>query len=562
VQLIDLFPFVPLAFGLLVLLLPKSSPWVRLLPILGTVVTFGIGLGFAIGYFALGATATTSSSHPWIAGPWTAAYHVRIDGISSWFVLLTTFISIPAVWSAWTYADAARARGYLFLLLAFETTLLGLFTAADLLVFYIYWDLMLIPVYLLLAGYTDSPAARRAAWAYLIYNGAGGLVLLLGVVGLALQTHTFEVLGQTWTIAPALQWWLFAAFAIAFLIKTPVFPFHSWMPPTYTQSPAPVVAMVSGIQSKAGLYGFIVFAMPLFPDAARAWAPAMLVLALCSIVYGAFTALGQRDAKALVAYSSLSHLGLVLLALFAFDLTSTPAAVLMIVSHGLIAALLFLMIGFIEERVRTRDLFQFGGLADGAPRMQALFLIASMALLGLPGLSGFAGEFLILIGAWQTQPVITALSLVAIVIASAYALRLFQHAMHGAKNAPSGAAFSELRAREILTVAPLLAAVVILGAWPSWLLDRTGSHGAGAAASADVGAATSADVARRAQLGVIPAITERSTFMVDRRGRSKRSTALARRAQLGDIAQLGVILRVVPGRSPGLVALTIEGRRI
>ena len=479
-QLIDVFPFIPLAFGVLTLLLPRGNQWVRIVPILGALVTFGVSVGFAAGYFALGGTATTSSIHPWITGPWTAAYHVRVDATSIFFVLLTTFVAVPAIWAAWTYADAARARGFMFLLLAFESTLLGLFTAADLLVFYVYWDLMLIPVFLLLAGYAGSDDARRAAWAYLIYNGAGGLVLLLGVVGLVAVTHTFEVLGTTFALSPALQWWLFGAFAVAFLVKTPAFPFHAWMPPTYTQSPPPLVAMISGVQSKAGLYGFIVFALPLFPDAARAWAPLMLVIALVSILYGAFAALGQSDMKTLVAYTSLSHLGLVLLALFAFDVTSLPASILMIVSHGLISAALFIMLGFIEERVGTRDLFAFGGLAAKAPRLQALMLVAAMATLGLPGLSGFAGEFLILVGSWQTQPVITALSLPAIVLASAYVLRLYQAAMHGEYRVPdpqragvSGAHAMELRPREMLVIAPLLAAIVFLGVWPGALTGRT-----------------------------------------------------------------------------------------
>ena len=499
-QLIDVFPFVPLIFGLLTLLVPRDSWWVRIVPILGALVTFGMSLGFAIGYFALGQTATTSSSHLWITGPWSAAYAVRVDGISIFFVLLTTFVSVPALWAAWSYPDAARLRGFLFLLLAFETTLLGLFTAADLLVFYVYWDLMLVPVFLLLAGYTGTPEARSAAWSYLIYNGAGGLVLLLGVVGLVVSTRTFDVLGHTWYLAPALQWWLFGAFAIAFLVKTPAFPLHAWMPPTYTQSPPPLVAMVSGIQSKAGLYGFIVFAMPLFPDAAHAWAPALLVLGLLSILYGAFAALAQNDVKTLVAYTSLSHLGLVLLALFAFDLTSVPASILMIVSHGLVSAALFILLGFVEERVRTRDLREFGGLAAHAPRLQALMLIAAMALLGLPGLSGFAGEFLILIGAWQTQPVITALSLLAIIIASAYALRLFQGAMHGAEHAPAGAALSELRPREMLVVTPLLAAIVLLGIWPALVTSRTTTgapHASAARAAAAHHASASAEGASR-----------------------------------------------------------------
>ena len=470
---IDYLIFFPLVFGLGVLLIPKSEAfWIRFVALFGTIATFGWSLGLALFYFSHGPSTYFDSAIPWIAGPWSAQYHVRIDALSIWFVLLTTFVSVPAVWAAWSYADARRVRGYLFLLLAFETTLLGLFTAADLLVFYVYWDLMLVPVFVLLVGFTDAPEARRAAWSYLIYNGAGGLILLLGVVGLVSATGTFEVLGRAWHLAPGLQGWLFWAFAIAFLIKTPAFPFHAWMPQTYTQAPPPLVSMVSGIQSKAGLYGLLIFAMPLFPDAARSAAPVLLAVALISILYGAFAALAQRDLKTLVAFSSLSHLGLVLLALFAFDFTSVPASVLMIVSHGIIAAALFLLLGFLEERTRSRDIADIGGLAAAAPRMQALMLIAAMALLGLPGLSGFAGEFLILIGAWQTQPVITAISLIAIVVASAYALRLFQSAMHGAERAPAGARLSELRPREMLVAAPLLAAIVFLGAWPGWLIDH------------------------------------------------------------------------------------------
>ena len=468
-MMIDYVVFLPLVTALALLIIPRTaSAALKGVALLGAVATFVLSLAM----LAIGRGEILDQSVPWIAGAWTAAYHVRVDGLSLFFVLLTTLVSAAAVWGAFSYADARRLRGYLCLLLIFETTLLGLFTAGDLLLFYVYWDLMLIPVFLLLVGYADSADARRAAWGYLLYNGAGGLVLLLGLVGVVTRTGTFEVLGNTYTFG-SVESWLFVAFALAFLIKTPSFPFHAWMPPTYTNSPPPLVAMVSGVQSKAGLYGFLVFALPLFPNAARAWAPLLLVLAVISIVYGAFTALGQRDMKALVAYSSLSHLGLVILALFAFDLTSVSASIVMIVSHGLIAAAVFLLIGFVEERSRSRDLDAFGGLAARAPRLQAVMLIGAMALLGLPGLSGFAGEFLILVGSWQTQPVYTAVSLVAIVLASVYTLRLFQSIVHGRERLTATGSYGDLRPRELMLVAPLLAAIVFLGVWPGFVNART-----------------------------------------------------------------------------------------
>ena len=472
-MLINTVVFLPLIAGLVLLMVPRSAAAVlKGIALSGSVLTFL----FSLAFLTLGINSRAEFSVPWISGTWIAAYHVRVDALSVFFVLLTTLLSALCVWAAFSYTDANRLRGYLFLILAFETTLLGLFTAADLLLFYIYWDLMLIPVFLLLAGFTNSPQARRAAWYYLIYNGAGGLILLLGVIALVSQTRTFELLGvQLPHLGAGFEWWIFAAFALAFLIKTPAFPFHSWMPPTYTHSPPPVVALVAGVQSKAGLYALLAFALPLFPHAAHAWAPALLLIGVISLIYGALVALGQRDMKTLVAFSSLSHLGLVWLALFAFDITSVSAGILMLVSHGLIAGLLFLLMGFIEERVGTRDLMQFGGLALRAPRLQALMLIATMAALGLPGLSGFAGEFLILIGTWQTQPAFTAVALLTVVLSAAYMLVLFQHSMHGPLRLPKGDAALplELRPRELALVAPLIVAIFFLGIWPGWLNDRT-----------------------------------------------------------------------------------------
>ena len=484
--MISALVFLPVLFALVLLCIPRGN----------TALLKGIALAGALGTFALSLillplapAGVVNESLDWIHGAVAAYYHVRVDGLSLFFVLLTTFVAVPAVWAAFAYADTQRLRGYLILLLLFEWTLLGLFTAGDLLLFYIYWDLMLIPVFLVLVGYTGTPQARRAAWIYLIYNFAGGLVLLAGVIGLVLNAHTFEVLGNTYHLTPELGRWLFAAFAFAFLIKTPVFPLHAWMPPTYTQTPTSMMAIVSGVQSKAGLYGFIVFALPLFPEAAHYFAPAMLVLAVCSILYGALVAMVENNAKTLVGYSSLSHLGLVLLALFAFNFTSIPAGILMIVSHGIIAAALFLLLGFIEMRTGTSDLGAFGGLAASAPRLAVFMLIAAMAVLGLPGLSGFAGEFLILLGAWQTQPLYTSLALIAVVLAAAYALRLFQSSMHGPLRVPPDVGpIADLRPREFWLMVPLLVAIFFFGIWPAWLNDRIPSPGQTATSHISTGA--------------------------------------------------------------------------
>ncbi|MDQ6768319.1 MAG: NADH-quinone oxidoreductase subunit M [Candidatus Eremiobacteraeota bacterium] len=471
-MLIDVVIFLPLITGLVLLAVPRNATQLlKGIALSGAVATFLLSLEF----LSLGTGTAADQTVSWISRPWLADYHVRIDALRLFFVILTTVVAAGSIWASFSYPQPARLRGFLFLLLSFETTLLGLFTAADLLLFYIYWDLMLIPVFLLLSGYAHTPAARRAAWGYLIYNGAGGLVLLLGVIALVSQTQSFDVLGTALRLNPKLEWWIFGAFAVAFLIKTPAFPFHSWMPPTYTHSPPPLVAMVSGVQSKAGLFGLLAFALPLFPNAAHAWAPGLLVLAVASILYGALAAIGERDAKTLVAFSSLSHLGLVWLALFAFNITSVSASILMLISHGLIAAALFLLLGFVEERAGTRDLAQLGGLSLRAPRLAVFMLIAAMAALGLPGLSGFAGEFLILIGTWQTQPLFTSLALISVVLASVYAVKLYQGLMHGPQLPQYAEVHVELRPREMLIVAPLLAAIIFLGIWPGWLNDRTPS---------------------------------------------------------------------------------------
>ncbi len=345
--------------------------------------------------------------------------------------------------------------------------MLGLFLARDLLVFALFWDLMLIPVFFALIGWAEHPAT---AWRYFIYNFAGGLTLLLATAAFGVIYGSTDVIGaQTPPLIGLWAPWIYAGFAFAFLVKTPVWPLHTWMPPTYTSLPSPMVAIVSAVQSKAGLYGFLVIATTLLPAYVHQYAAAF-VLGSISLLYGAAVALVQNDLKRIVAYSSLSHLGLVVLAIASQNRLALAGALVYIVAHGLFSATLFIVLGYVEQREETRDIRSLGGLGWRNPRLSGAFCIAALAALGLPGLAGFAGELTILIGVYQAGYVWPSIvALIAIVGASAYLLRLYQDVMNG----PQGDDLpvrADLTLLEGLAVAPLLAALIVLGVYPKPLL--------------------------------------------------------------------------------------------
>jgi NADH-quinone oxidoreductase subunit M len=350
----------------------------------------------------------------------------------------------------------------------------GVFLAKDLLLFALFWDLMLVPVFLLMIGWGVPAAGPRragtAAWRYLIYNLVGGLCLLLATAAFGVVNGSTDVIANpTAGVAIGSAWgiWIFAGFAFAFLVKTPVFPFHTWMPLTYGELPPPVAAVVGGVQSKAGLYGFIVIGLPFFGAQMKAAVPLMFTLGLIGLFYGAFIALAQTDAKRIVAYSSLSHLGLMLIAIFTLDPLAIAGAVVYIVAHGLFSAALFLCLGYVEEREETRSLARLGGLAYGNPRLGGALMFAALAALGLPGFAGFAGELLILTGIYQSGYAVVALvALIPIVVAAAYMLRLFQGIMNGPKVADLPER-RDLTWVEGLAVAPLVLGFILLGINPS-----------------------------------------------------------------------------------------------
>jgi NADH-quinone oxidoreductase subunit M len=448
---------VPILAGLALYAIPRSAEvaakWIAV------AISFAAFLVVAFGYGA------PDESIRWLQRPFAANFHVGLNGIGYWVVLLLTLTTGCAL----MVTRLPRGRDFIAQMLVLLGAMTGVFVARDLMLFALFWDLMLIPVFIVLVAW--SPAKTSAtAWKYLLYNLTGGLALLLATAAFGIVQGTTDVIGAApgtlATISDAWSFWIFAGFALAFLIKTPVFPFHTWAPDTYADLPAPMAAVVSAVQSKAGLYGFIVIGAPLLAGPMHVAATLMIALGLISLAYGALAALAQDDAKRIVAYSSLSHLGLIVLAIFSFNPIAYGGAVVYIVAHGLFSAGLFMTIGEVELREDTRLLSRLGGLAARNPRLAGGFTIVALAALGLPGLCGFAGEILILTGLYQAGLVWqTIVALVPIVVAAAYMLRLFQGAMQGPEvdDLPQR---EDLSLLEFAALAPIVIAIVLLGIDP------------------------------------------------------------------------------------------------
>jgi NADH-quinone oxidoreductase subunit M len=446
----------PAVVALLLFLMPKSG---------SGFITKAVGAIVAAITFVLAITGRNDEVRiHWLSRPFDAAFHFAATPISFWIVLLLTLATFGAILAT----DERDRRSLIALLLLLESSMLVVFLARDLLVFALGWDLMLLPVFFCLIRWGEH---AHTAWRYFIYNFAGGLTLLFATAAFGVIHGSTDVIGSSAHIVGSWAPWIFAGFAFAFLVKTPVWPLHTWMPPTYSGSPPPMVAVVSSVQSKAGLYGFIVIGAAFLPDYMKQYAGVFVVLGAISLVYGAVVALTQSDVKRIVAYSSLSHLGLILIAIFSFNAVALQGAIVYIVAHGLFSAALFLLLGYVEQREGTRSLSQLGGLGYANPRLAGALCIAALAALGLPGLGGFVGEIVILAGVYQSGLIWAAvLALIPIVIAAAYMLRLFQGIMNGpeVKGLPQR---NDLTWIEGLAVAPLLAALVLIGVQPKALLN-------------------------------------------------------------------------------------------
>ncbi|OGL52530.1 MAG: NADH-quinone oxidoreductase subunit M [Candidatus Schekmanbacteria bacterium RIFCSPHIGHO2_02_FULL_38_11] len=409
---------------------------------------------------------------------WGVNYHVGIDGISLLLVLLTTFITPLAILSSWK-AVQEKVKEYMIVLLFLETGMIGVFVSLDLFLFYVFWEVMLIPMYLLI-GIWGGKRRIYAAIKFVLYTMAGSVLMLVGILVLYFINYSqkgeysFDLLKFYELNLPfSIQIWLFLAFGIAFAIKVPMFPFHTWLPDAHVEAPTAGSVILAGVLLKMGTYGFLRFCLPLFPQASYEFIPLISILAIIGIIYGALVSMVQKDIKKLVAYSSVSHLGFVMLGLFTINLQGIEGGLLQMINHGLSTGALFLIVGMIYERRHTRMIEDFGGLSKQMPIFATFFMIVTLSSIGLPGLNGFVGEFLILLGTFQENRTYAFLAATGIIFTAVYMLWMFQRVMFGEIKNPENKNLKDLSLREIIVLVPIVILIIVIGVYPAPFLNKT-----------------------------------------------------------------------------------------
>jgi NADH-quinone oxidoreductase subunit M len=455
-----------------------------------SLLTFALSLGLWQGYDPTRADYQFVEHVPWLAG-WGVNYFVGIDGISLLLILLTTFLQPLVMIASWNDVKQS-VKSFVFFMLALETGMIATFAALNLFQFYLFWELMLIPMYFII-GIWGGPRRVYAAVKFFLFTMSGSLLMLVALLviyGLHAEqfgTLTFDLVSPPGGALPGLldtaipssgaiwwktQPWLFAAFFLAFGVKVPVFPFHTWLPDAHVEAPTAGSVILAGVLLKMGTYGFARFALPLFPDASRDFAPLVFGLGLAGILYGALVAMVQKDIKKLVAYSSVAHLGFVMLGLFALNVEGLEGSVLQMVNHGLSTGALFLLVGMIYERRHTREISAFGGIAKPMPVYAALFGIVAMSSIGLPLLNGFVGEFLILLGTFRASPAVAVPATFGVVLAAVYLLWAYRRMMFGPVEVPENRGLIDLDLREKAVLVAVLVPIFWIGIYPGPLLAR------------------------------------------------------------------------------------------
>ena len=405
---------------------------------------------------------------PWIPS-WNVVYGMGIDGISLPFIFLSSVLSVLCVGASWT-AVQMRVREFYATLLVAETAMVGLFACTNLFLFYVFWELMLVPMFLLI-GVWGGPNRIYAAVKFLLFTLAGSVLMLVGLIFLlhASGTLDFQALART-RLSVELQTWLFVAFLAAFAVKVPMFPVHTWLPDAHTEAPTAGSVILAGILLKMGGYGLLRIALPILPDATQFFLKPMLVLSATAIVYGAYVTLTQTDLKRLIAYSSISHMGFVTLGIFTLNRSGLEGAILQMINHGIITGALFLCVGMIYERTHTREIVDYGGLSTVAPVYSTFLALFCLAAAGFPGLNSFIGEFLIIGGAFRAWPWVGVMAVWGVALGTTYILWLYYRVVLGDAKPGLRGLRLDLNAREVATLAPLALLAVVIGLYPESVL--------------------------------------------------------------------------------------------
>ncbi len=475
---LTLVTFMPLLGAVLLLFVPRErDDTVKGVALIISFITLLLSIAI-FKFFDPNATGMQFS----VDVPWVLSlgihYHMGIDGISLLLIVLTSFLTVLCVIASWNSIKHG-VKGFYISLLLLTTGMIGVFCALDLFLFYVFWEVMLIPMYFII-GVWGGPRRVYAAIKFVLFTMFGSVLMLVAILYVYFQyqtysgEYTFDLLKLTAmpSLAVQPQLWLFGAFALAFAIKVPLFPFHTWLPDAHVQAPTVGSVILAGVLLKMGTYGFLRICMPLFPEATVIYLPYICVLALIAVVYGALVSMVQRDIKSLVAFSSVSHMGFIMLGMFALNIQGMEGAVLQMVNHGISTGALFLIVGMIYERRHTRMIEDFGGIAKVMPVFAVFLMIFTLSSIGLPLTNGFVGEFLILLGAFKANTTYGVIAASGVVLAACYMLWMYQRVIYGKITKPENEKLTDLTAREKLVLIPLVVMVFWIGVYPSTFTSR------------------------------------------------------------------------------------------
>ena len=431
--------------------------------------TFFISLFIYWGFDAAAEGYQFEEHVEWITGG-GISYHMGVDGISMPFILLSTFLTPLAVLASWK-AITHRVREYMIAFLVLETMMIGMFASLDMLMFYLFFEGVLIPMFLII-GVWGGPRRVYAAFKFFLYTLLGSVLMLICMMAMFVEVGTTDIpVLAAHDFAPALQTWLFLGFFASFAVKVPMWPVHTWLPDAHVEAPTAGSMILAGVLLKMGGYGFIRFSLPMFPDASADFAPLIFLLSVIAVIYTSLVALAQSDMKKLIAYSSVAHMGFVTIGIFSMNEQGIAGAMFQMISHGLVSAALFFCVGVVYDRLHTREISAYGGVVDAMPRYATFFMFMMLASVGLPGTSGFVGEMLVLVGAWNRADWVAILAATGLILGACYMLWLYRRVVFGRAEKPEILELEALSGREFMIFVPLTVFVLWFGVYPSTLLD-------------------------------------------------------------------------------------------